>query len=88
MVLWISVGLIAGSVLVLTGVAVRTLRRLGDLRRAVRRAQLQQGDLAAKTRTKITDLQAGLELLQLRTIRTNEQLALLKAARDADRQRA
>jgi hypothetical protein len=88
MVLWISVGLIAGSVLLLAAVAARTLGGLGDLRRAVRRAQLQQSDLAAKTRTKVADLQAGLELLQLRTIRTNEQLAMLKAAREADRERA
>jgi len=81
MVLWISVGLIAGSVLVLAASTARTLGRLTALRRAVRRAQLQQGDRAAKTRARLVDLQATLELLRLRAMRTSEQVALVKANR-------
>jgi len=81
MVLWISVGLIAGSVLVLAASTARTLGRLTALRRAVRRAQLQQGDRADKTRAKVVDLQATLELLRLRAMRTSEQVAMVKANR-------
>jgi len=81
MVLWISVGLIAGSMLVLAAIAIGTFGRLTALRRAVRRAQLQQGDRADKTRAKVVDLQATLELLRLRAMRTSEQVAMVKANR-------
>jgi hypothetical protein len=85
MVLWISVGLIAGSLLLLAASAARTLGRLTELRRAARRAQVHQGDRAGRTRAKLADLQATLELLQLRAMRTSEQAAMLKAARAGDR---
>ena len=78
LVLWIVIGVVVGSLLVFALVASRTVGRLAELRRALRRVQRLRAD-ADKLRPKIEDLQATLGLLQARSTRTTEQIAALKA---------
>jgi hypothetical protein len=80
LVLWIVIGVIAGSLLILALVAARTVGRLAELRRAQRRAQRLRGD-ADKLRPKVEDMQATLGLFQARSLRTTEHIAALKATR-------
>ena len=80
LVLWIVVGVLVGSLLVLALVASGTVGRLPELRRAQRRIQRLQED-ADKLRPKIEDLQATMGLLQARSLRTTEHIAALKAIR-------
>jgi hypothetical protein len=80
LVLWIVVGVVVGSLLVLALVASRTVGRLAELRRAQRRVQRMSAD-ADKLRPKIEDMQATLGLLQARSMRTTEHIAALKTAR-------
>jgi hypothetical protein len=80
MVGWIVLGVCVGSLLVLALVAAGTAGRLRGLNRAVRRAQLRREDLT-KTQAKMADLQATADLVVLRSARTSEHLAMLKAAR-------
>jgi hypothetical protein len=83
-VLWISIGVIVGSLLIFALVAARTAGRLGQLRRAQRRIQRLQGS-ATTLEPKIADLQASLELLQARSTRTTEHVAALTSARSGSR---
>ncbi len=78
LVLWIVIGVVVGSLLVFALVASRTVGRLAELRRALRRVQRLRAD-ADKLRPKIEDMQATLGLLQARSTRTTEQIAALKA---------
>ena len=80
LVLWIVVGLVVGSLLVLALVASRTVGRLTELRRALRRLQRlrENGD---RLRPAIEDMQATMGLLQARSLRTTEHIAALKVAR-------
>ncbi len=80
LVLWIVIGVVVGSLLVLAIVASRTVGRLAELRRAQRRVQRLRAE-ADKLRPKIEDLQAMLGLLQARSARTTEHVAALKAVR-------
>jgi len=80
LVLWIVVGVVVGSLLVLALVASRTVGRLAELRRAQRRVQRLRAE-ADKLRPKIEDMQATLGLLQARSMRTTEHVAALKTAR-------
>ena len=80
LVLWIVVGVVVGSLLVLALVASRTVGRLAELRRAQRRI-LRLREEADKLRPKLEDMQATLGLLQARSMRTTEQIAALKATR-------
>ena len=80
LVLWIVIGVVVGSLLVLAIVASRTVGRLAELRRAQRRVQRLRTE-ADKLRPKIEDLQAMLGLLQARSARTTEHVAALKAVR-------
>jgi hypothetical protein len=80
LVLWIVVGVVVGSLLVLALVASGTVGRLPELRRAQRRIQRLRED-ADKLRPKIEDLQATMGLLQVRSARTTEHIAALRAAR-------
>lgn len=84
LVLWIVIGVIVGSLLVLALVALLTAGRLAELRRAQRRVQRLRAD-ADKLRPKVEDMQATAGLLQARGTRTTEHLAALKAARSAPR---
>jgi len=86
LVLWIVIGVLAGSLLILALAAARTAGRLAELRRAQRRAQRLRED-ADRLRPKVEDMQATLGLLQARSTRTTEHIAALKAARSACRQR-
>lgn len=80
LVLWIVIGVVVGSLLVLALVASRTVGRLAELRRALRRVQ-RLGEDADKLGPKIEDMQATLGLLQARSTRTTEHIAALKGAR-------
>lgn len=66
LVLWIVIGVVVGSLLVLALVASRTVGRLAELRRAQRRVQRLRED-ADKLRPKIEHIQATLGLLQARS---------------------
>lgn len=72
LVLWIVIGVVAGSLLLLALVSSRTVGRLAELRRAQRRVRRLLED-ADKLRPKIEHMQEALALLQ---------------ARSADRQRS
>jgi hypothetical protein len=80
LVLWIVIGVIAGSLLILALVASGTIGRLGELRRAQRRVQRLREE-ADKLRPKVEDMEATLGLLQARSTRTTEHVAALKGAR-------
>jgi hypothetical protein len=82
LVLWIVVGVVVGSLLVLALVASRTVGRLSELRRAQRRVQRLREE-ADKLRPKLEDMQATLGLLQARSMRTTEHIAALKATRSS-----
>jgi hypothetical protein len=80
LVLWIVVGVVVGSLLVLALVASRTVGRLAELQRALRRVRRLREE-ADKLRPKLEDMQATLGLLQVRSTRTTEHIAALKATR-------
>ncbi len=80
MVLWIVIGLVAGSLLVLAYAAARTVGRLPELRRALRGAQARRAD-AEKTQALVADMQATVGLLQARATRTAEDIAALRSER-------
>jgi hypothetical protein len=84
LVLWIVIGVVVGSLLVLALVASRTVGRLAELRRAQRRVQRLRED-ADRLRPGVEHMQATLGLLQARSTRTTEHVAALKRARSGGR---